>query len=82
MKAPLSASQSVGPNHFFSKITDMIFLKFHVKLWFLKDKRVRKPEKNLIWGKKPEMLLNVGFFWSWQKIYSMDVLFLGLHDAP
>ena len=62
MKAPLSASQSVGQNHFFSKITDMIFLKFHIKLWFLKDKRVRQPGKNLIWGKKPEILLKVGVF--------------------
>ena len=58
MKAPLSASQPFGQNHFFSKITDMIFLKFHIKLWFLKDKRV----KNLIWEKKPEILLKVGVF--------------------
>ena len=62
MKAPLSASQPFGQNHFFSKITDMIFLKFHIKLWFLKDKRVRQPGKNLIWEKKPEILLKVGVF--------------------
>ena len=37
----------------------MICLKFHVKLWFLKDKKVRQPGKKLILGKKPETLLKV-----------------------
>ena len=57
MKAPLSASQSVNQNHFFSKIADRIFMKFHTTFWFLQDKEVIQPGKNLIFGKKPEMSL-------------------------
>ena len=52
MKAPLSASQSVNQNHFFSKTADRIFMKFHTNFWFLKDKKVIQPGKILIFGKK------------------------------
>ena len=53
MKNLLSVSQSVSKNHLFSKkTTDMISLKFHTKLWLLKDKKVRQlGKKNLFWGK-------------------------------
>ena len=44
-------------------------MKFHVKFWCLKDKKVTRQGKNLILGKKPKI-------WSWQKIYSIDLLFL------
>ena len=53
-------------------------MKFHIELWFLPEKKVIPPVKNSILGKKSEIPLKVG---SWQKIYSIDVLFLGLHDA-
>ena len=62
MKAPLSASQSVNQNHFFSKTADRIFMKFHTNFWFLNDKKVMQPGKNLIFGKKPETSLKVGLF--------------------
>ena len=55
---PLSASQSVNQNHFFSKTTDWI-MEFHTTFWFLKDKKVIDPGKNLIFGKKPEISLKV-----------------------
>ena len=80
-----TVSQSVSQlikTTFFSKTADMIFMKFHIKFWFLQDKKVIQPGKNLILGKKPEISLKAGLFWSCQKIYSIDVLFLGLHDAP
>ena len=60
MKAPLSASQSVNQNHFFSKTADRIFMKFHTNFWFLKDKKVIQAGKNLFWGKKPQISLKVG----------------------
>ena len=60
MKAPLSANQSVNQNHFFSKATDRIFMKFHTNFWFLKSKKLIQPVKNLIFGKKPEISLKVG----------------------
>ena len=40
MIAPLSSSQSVNQNHFFSKTVDRIFVKFHTSFWFLKDKKL------------------------------------------
>ena len=46
----------------FSKITDKIFIKFQIKFWFLEDKQVTQPGKNLVLGKKPEIFLKVGFF--------------------
>ena len=52
MKAPLSASQSVNQNHFFSKTID-------TKFKFLKDKKLIQPEKNLIFGEKPKISLKV-----------------------
>ena len=30
-------------------------MKFHIKFWFLKDKRVTHPGKNLILTKKPKI---------------------------
>ena len=62
MKAPLSASQSVSQNNFFSETAYRIFLKFHIKFWFIKKEKVTQPAKNLISGKKPEISLKVGFF--------------------
>ena len=61
MNAPLSASQSVNQNHFFSKTTDRIFIKFHTNFWFLKDKKVTPPRKNHF-GKKSGISLKVGLF--------------------
>ena len=55
MKAQLSASKSVCQNNFFSRTADTIFMKFHINFWFLKDKKVIQPGKNLIFGKKPEI---------------------------
>ena len=60
MKAPLSASQSVNQNHFFSKTANIIFTKFHPDFWFLKDKKVIPPRKNHF-GKKSEISLKVAF---------------------
>ena len=51
MKPPLSASQLVSQNHI-----------FHINFWFLKDKKVVKPGKNLILKKKPEISLKVKLF--------------------
>ena len=62
MKAPLSISQSVNQNHFFSKTADRIFIKFHTNFWNVKEKKVIQPGKNLIFGKKAEISLKVGFF--------------------
>ena len=81
MKAPLSASQSVNQNHFFSKTADRIFMKFHTNFWFLKDKKVIQPGKNLIFGKKPEISLK-GRLLELAKKFSVDVLFSGLRNAP
>ena len=53
MKAPLSATQSVNQNHFFSKTADRIFMIFHLNFCFLKDKKVIQPGKNLILGNRP-----------------------------
>ena len=61
MKAPLSASQSVNQNHFFSKMADRIFTKFHANFWFLKDKKMIQTGKNPIFGEKPEVSF-VGLF--------------------
>ena len=61
MKAPLSVSQSVNQNQFFSKTADRIFTKFHTNFWFLKDKKVIPPRKNHF-GKKSEISLKVGLF--------------------
>ena len=61
INAPLSASQSVNENHFFSKTTDRIFIKFHTNFWFRKDKKVTPPRKNHF-GKKYEISLKVGLF--------------------
>ena len=57
---PLSASQSVNQNHFFSKTANIIFTKFHTDFWFLKDKKVIPPRKNPF-GKKSEISLKVAF---------------------
>ena len=62
MKAPLSISQSVNQNHFFSKTADRIFIKFHTNFWDVKYKKVIQPGKNLTFGKKAEISLKVGFF--------------------
>ena len=35
-------------------------MKFHTHFWFLKDKKVIQPGKNLIFEKKPEISLKVG----------------------
>ena len=37
-------------------------MKFHTNFWFLKDKKVIQPEKNFIFGKKPEISLRVWLF--------------------
>ena len=62
MKAPLSPSQWLNQNHFFSKTTDRITMKFHKNFWFLKNKKVIQPGKNLMFEKKPEISLKVGLF--------------------
>ena len=62
MKAPLSASQSLNRNHFLSKTGDRIFVKFRTNFWFLKDKKVIKPGKTLIFRKKSEIFLKAGLF--------------------
>ena len=69
MKAPLSASQSVDQNHFFSKTADRIFMKFHANFWFLKNKKVIQPGKNLILGKKSEIFLKVGLLESVKDLF-------------
>ena len=61
MKAAVSASQPVNQSNFFSKTADRIFMKFHTKFWFLKDKKLIPTRKNYF-GKKPEIFLRVGFF--------------------
>ena len=81
MKAPLSATQLVSQNHFFLITTDKIFMKLHIKLWWLKDKNMTLPGKNLNFGKKAEISLKVGSFGVVKKNYSIDVPYLGLHDA-
>ena len=81
MKAPLSASQSVNQNPFFSKTADSIFMKFHTNFWFLQDKEVIQPGKNLIFGQKPEISLK-GRLLELAKKFSVDVLFSGLRNAP
>ena len=55
MKAPQSASQSVNQNHFFSKTAERNFIKFYTNAWFLKDKKLIQPGKNLIFRKRPEI---------------------------
>ena len=57
-------------------------MKFHTNFSFLKDKNVMQPVKNLIFGKMHETSLEVGLFGVGKKICSIDVLLLGLHDAP
>ena len=59
MKAPLSGSESVNQNQFYSKTSNRIFMKFYANFWFLKDRKVMQPGKNLIFGKKPETSLKV-----------------------
>ena len=81
MKAPQSASQSVNQNHFFSKTAEKNFMKFYTNVWFLKDKKLIQPGKNLIFRKRPEIFLKVGLL-ELAKICSTDVLFSGLDDAP
>ena len=39
-------------------------MKFHRTFLCLKDKKVTQPGESFILGKKPEMSLKVGFFWS------------------
>ena len=56
-------------------------MKIYANFWFLEDKKVIQPGKNIILGKKPDILKSRAF-WSWQKIFSIDVLFLGLNDGP
>ena len=70
MKAPLSASQSVNQNQFFSKTADRIFTKFHTNFWFLKDKKVIPPRKNHF-GKKSEISLKVGLFEAGKKFVQL-----------
>ena len=55
MKAPQSASQSVNQNHFFLKTAERNFMKFYTNVWFLKDKKLIQPGKNLIFRKRPEI---------------------------
>ena len=62
MKAPLSASQLVSQNCFFSKTNDRNFMKFQTNFLFLKDKKVIQSRQNLIFGKKPEISLKVRLF--------------------
>ena len=68
MKAQLSASKSVCQNNFFSRTADTIFMKFHINFWFLKDKKVIQPGKNLIFRKKPKISLKLGHFSIGKKI--------------
>ena len=65
-----TASQSVSQ----SKIPDKIFIKLPMKFWCLKGKKVPQPGKNIILGKDPETSSKVSVLWSWQKVYSIDVL--------
>ena len=57
-------------------------MRFHIKFWFLKDKKVTQPGKSLILGKKPEISLNVGFLRVGKKFIPLMCYFLGLHDTP
>ena len=82
MKAPLSASCSVSQNHFFSKTADRIFMKFYISFWFPKDTKVIQPGKYIISQKKPEISLIVGLFGVDKRLFSIDMQFLGLRDAP
>ena len=43
-------------------MADGIFMKFRANFWFLNDRKVMQPGKNLIFGKKPETSLKVGLF--------------------
>ena len=56
-------------------------MKFYTNVWFLKDKKLIQPGKNLIFRKRPEIFLKVGLL-ELAKICSTDVLFSGLDDAP
>ena len=76
MKAPLSASQSVNQNHFFSKTPDRRFMKFHTNFWFVKDKKVIQPRKNFIFGKIAWNILKSRTFWVGRKLVSLMCYFL------
>ena len=75
MKAPLSASHSDSQNHFFSQTAERIFMKFLIKFWFLLNEKVIQLGKNLIFGKKPEKSLKVGFFGVGKKIILLMLIF-------
>ena len=55
MKAPLSCSESVNQNHFFSKTADIIFMKFYINFWFLKGENVIQSRKTFL-GKSQKYL--------------------------
>ena len=82
MKAPLSVSQSANQSHFLSKIADIVFMKCYINVWFLKDKKLMLSRKKSYFWEKVSNILEIRAFWSWQKNCSIDVLFLGLHEAP
>ena len=64
-------------------MADRIFMKFRANFWFLNDRKVIQPGKNLIFGKKPEISLKVGLFIVGKKKISIcSIPFFGLHDAP
>ena len=56
-------------------------MSFHTNVWFLKDKKVIEPRKNLVFEKKPVISFKVELL-ELAKNCSIDVLFSGLHDAP
>lgn len=67
MKPPLSVSRPVS-NDFFSKTSYRIFMKFGMKLWCLKSKKMTEPDfffffgKNNISGKKSKNIPKIGWF--------------------
>ena len=57
-------------------------MKFHIKFWWLNDKKVTLPRKNLILGNKPGMSLKVDFLAIGKNRIQLMCYFGRLHDAP
>ena len=50
-------------------------MKIHTNFWFLKDKKVIQPGKNIILGKKPKISLKVGLFGVGKKCFRLMCYF-------
>ena len=50
-------------------------MKIHTNFWFLKDKKVIQPGKNIILGKKPKISLKVGLFGVVKKFFRLMCYF-------